>query len=377
MVRSTKVAFILTGGYYSSLYFSTKAIVEKLRTEGLSVDYVFYDDPKIELKDTDKYVAISGIGEAEKGSVKRLSMRLLKMLLGRHKYYYLRSQAFSQRMDAELSGYDCAFVHSMACIPFSNLNMPHYIVVHSCKYENLVAREKWPRDFFAKLFYRSVYSHKNLLTVSDSARIDMLQKLRAKPNFIETIYNGFDFNSLVARAENGKTEGVPEKFIMAAGRPDRTKRFDILIKAYAKTQRTHKLVIFGEGRKLKVLKKLSESLGVADDVIFWGYCKNLLPYFKQASAYVLSSDIEGLPTVVVESLALGTPVVATDAGGVNELLSGRLNEWVVPRGDIDALAAKIDLILEAPPKVGPEDIAFLDYRKVTEHYMALSEKLCD
>ncbi|MGT0150640.1 glycosyltransferase [Vibrio metschnikovii] len=105
---------------------------------------------------------------------------------------------------------------------------------------------------------------------------------------------------------------------MAAGRPDRTKRFDILLRAYAKTQQTLPLVIFGEGRKLKDLQQLAIQLGIQDNVIFWGFCDNLLPYFKQASLYVLSSDVEGLPTVVIESLMLGTPVVATDAGGVRD-----------------------------------------------------------
>ncbi|RBM83935.1 glycosyltransferase, partial [Vibrio paracholerae] len=208
-----------------------------------------------------------------------------------------------------------------------------------------------------------------------SVRYDLITKMKANPTRIETIYNGFNFQELIKEANQKATEHVPEHFIMAAGRPDRTKRFDILLKAYAKSRQILPLVIFGEGRKLNELKKLAVKLGIENKVIFWGFCNDLLPYFKQASAYILSSDVEGLPTVVIESLAVGTPVVATDVGGVSELLGERLKEWIVPRRDVDALAKKIDQVLEYPPSVGPEDLAFLDYRVVGKKYEKLSEKM--
>ena len=84
--------------------------------------------------------------------------------------------------------------------------------------------------------------------------------------------------------------------------------------------------------------------------------------------YVSSSDVEGLPTVVVESLVSGTPVVATDAGGSNELLAGRLSKWIVRRGDVDGLAKAIDEILLELPEVSEKDISFLDCRAVAGKY---------
>ena len=161
---------------------------------------------------------------------------------------------------------------------------------------------------------------------------------------------------------------LPEAYIMSAGRPDRTKRFDLLLKAYAKTSKTYPLVIFGDGKRLNALKAQAADLGISDNVIFPGFCKDLLGTYRNAVLYVSSSDVEGLPTVIVESLISGTPVVATDAGGSNELLTGELGRWVVRRGDVDSLAKAIDDILLDPPEVSEKDVAFLDYRRVAKKY---------
>ncbi|MEF1207660.1 glycosyltransferase, partial [Photobacterium damselae] len=194
---------------------------------------------------------------------------------------------------------------------------------------------------------------------------------------IDTIYNGFNFESMINDIKCNHINNLPDKFIMAAGRPDRTKRFDILLKAYAKTSSKdeYKLVIFGEGKRISDLKRLAETLQIEERVIFAGFVSPLLPVFKYASLYVLSSDIEGLPTVVIESLVAGIPVVATGAGGVKELLSGDLNQYVVPCGDINALSEKIDLALGCPPTVSYKNVAYLDYKMVAQRYIDKAEEL--
>lgn len=373
-----KIAFVLAGSYQTSLYLVTRYVVQQLREEqGWQVDFVFVDEPESGLKDNDKAVTITGLSHKSLYSPSGFLFRILKNILGKNVYQYCLSRYFSRQLDEVLSDYDMAFIHGTVFIPFCALRMPHYGVLHSCKYVNFLGRHRgWVKRAY-QWMYQRIYSGHHLLTVSDDAKKDLINCMGAVPLSIETIYNGFDFSALEQRANQGIIERVPEQFIMAAGRPDRTKRFDLLIQAYAKTKRTHKLVIFGEGRKLPELKRLSQELGVENDVLFWGFCDNLLPYYKRASAYILSSDIEGLPTVVIESIALGTPVVATDAGGVNELLSGRLRHWVVPRGNVECLAKKIDEILAVPPSVSSKDLAFLDYRAVASHYAMLSERLSD
>ncbi|MGY5708896.1 glycosyltransferase [Vibrio cincinnatiensis] len=370
-----KIAFVVGGNYRSSLYAVTKDVINYLRSKGHQVNLIFLDVPDDSLKDGDQYIDIKGISYSSLHSSNGILFRLMKNLLSRHVYEYIFSRYFCKQIERKLVDYDCVFVHGVILVPLHALKLPFYGVIHSCKYENFLGRRSSLTRFFYQEVYKKIYGNKYLLSVSDSVRLDMLSKMKAKPISIETIYNGVNFDEIIERARQGKTENVPKNFIMAAGRPDRTKRFDILLKAYAKSRQILPLVIFGEGRKLNELKKLAVKLGIENKVIFWGFCNDLLPYFKQASAYILSSDVEGLPTVVIESLAIGTPVVATDVGGVSELLGERLKEWIVPRRDVDALAKKIDQVLEYPPSVGPEDLSFLDYRVVGKKYEKLSEKM--
>ncbi|NAX06065.1 MULTISPECIES: glycosyltransferase [unclassified Vibrio] len=367
-----KIAFIITGNNKTSIYIVTKDVINYLRENGHQVDVFFTERSDIPLDRYQKFIDRKNIFQSY--FINRL-FGFLKNILSRHIYEFITSRLVTNKFVVYFKGYDCIFLHGAASIAFRKLNLPHFLVLHSCKYDNFLGHRSVLTKKIHQEIYKKVYSAKHLLTVSNSVRLDMLNKMKAKPISIETIYNGFNFDEIIERARQGKTENVPQNFIMAAGRPDRTKRFDILLKAYAKSSKTLPLVIFGEGRKLNELKKLSVKLGIENKVIFWGFCNNLLPYFKQASAYILSSDVEGLPTVVIESLAVGTPVVATDTGGVRELLGERLKEWIVPCRDVDALARKIDQVLQSPPLVGPEDLNFLDYRVVGKKYEKLSEKM--
>lgn len=369
-----KIAFVITGSNTTSIYIVTQDIISYLRGKGHQVDVFLTELSHQPLDSHQKYINRKNIF---KSKIKNSFFRLLKNLIGRHVFEFLTSHFIVEKNTHLFQNYDCIFVHGAVSINFRCLKLPHYVVLHSCKYENFLSRRSWLTKPFYKRLYQLVYNKKNLLTVSNSASDDITERMGVKPNSIETIYNGFDFDRLVGKAKKGKTENVPESFIMAAGRPDHTKRFDILLKAYAKTKKNLPLVIFGEGRKLNELKKLAINLRIQDKVIFWGFCDNLLPYFKQASLYILSSDVEGLPTVIIESIAIGTPVVATDVGGVREILGDRLQHCIVPRRDVDTLARKIDEVLDDLPKVSVEDINFLDYRSIGKRYEELSERMRD
>ncbi|MFV0447194.1 MAG: glycosyltransferase [Vibrio sp.] len=365
-----KIAFLVGGNYSTSLYIVTRDVVNCLRSKGYMVDYIFVEEP-IELKDNDIFIDINGVSKKSFNELRGLFFRICKNILDRHVYAYLFSSYFSSQLQKKLNGYDKIFIHGTASISFGKLKTPYYCVLHSCKFDNFIGKHrKLVRPYYKK-FYQKVYSGKNLLSVSDSVKLDMINKMEAKPISIDTIYNGFNFEHIETQAalDVGVIHSRP--YIIAAGRPDRTKRFDILLKAYAMSMSkcSHDLIIFGDGKRLNKLKELAKELSIEENVIFKGFNKNILPYIKNASAYVLSSDVEGLPTVVVESLVVGTPVVATDVGGIRELLNGELSDWIVPRGDYVQLAEKLDLLLENPPKVSSENISFLDFRIVCDKYI--------
>jgi glycosyltransferase involved in cell wall biosynthesis len=95
--------------------------------------------------------------------------------------------------------------------------------------------------------------------------------------------------------------------------------------------------------------KLAADLGVASDVQLLGFQSNPYPYLARAGVFALSSRYEGLPTVVVEALACGCPVVSTACPGSVEILDGGKYGSIVPIGDAAALANALLEVLVSPP----------------------------
>lgn len=132
--------------------------------------------------------------------------------------------------------------------------------------------------------------------------------------------------------------------VLGVGRLAPQKGFDTLLRAFriAREQRPCRLVILGEGDQRGALEALAGELGVAEDVALPGFVANPFPYMAQAGAFVLSSAWEGLPNVLIQAMALGTPAVATDCpSGPREILDGGRLGRLVAVGDAAAMAEGI------------------------------------
>ncbi|MBK1691829.1 glycosyltransferase [Ectothiorhodospira mobilis] len=130
------------------------------------------------------------------------------------------------------------------------------------------------------------------------------------------------------------------------------KDFETLIRAFAytRTHRPARLIILGRGKRRERLMALADELGVAEDVDLPGFDPNPYRYMRRADAFALSSRWEGLGLVLVEALALGLPVVATDCpSGPQEILQGGRIGPLVPVGDDRALATGLASLLDNPP----------------------------
>ena len=139
--------------------------------------------------------------------------------------------------------------------------------------------------------------------------------------------------------------------ILGAGRLTTQKGFDTLIHALAQLrhQPSPRLVILGEGSEGDSLRELAVQLGVSERLALPGFVSNPRAHMAAASVFVLSSAWEGFGNVLVEAMAAGTPVVATDcpSGPREILLDGALGP-LVPVGDSGAMADAIGRMLAAP-----------------------------
>jgi glycosyltransferase involved in cell wall biosynthesis len=129
-----------------------------------------------------------------------------------------------------------------------------------------------------------------------------------------------------------KTE-TSENYILCVGHLEPVKAYHFAIKAFVKLSDDHPkllLKIVGTGSCLGYLQKLVSDLGVTDKVVFEGFQPNVIPYYIDAKAVILTSLTEGYPNVIIESIALGTPVVSFDCpNGPADIIQDGINGFLV------------------------------------------------
>ena len=145
--------------------------------------------------------------------------------------------------------------------------------------------------------------------------------------------------SIVAHARLSATG--PGRRYVGAGRLSQQKNFALLVDAFAKIAKpSDQLTIYGEGSERPALERRIRRLGLERQVAMPGFVESIVPALQSADVFVLSSDYEGVPAVIVEALAAGIAIVATDCSvSMRDMLDGGALGTLVPPGDCDALAA--------------------------------------
>ncbi|BFR47555.1 glycosyltransferase [Nitratidesulfovibrio sp. HK-II] len=141
--------------------------------------------------------------------------------------------------------------------------------------------------------------------------------------------------------------------LLFVGRLQPPKGIDKLVEAFARARQLRPnlvLRIVGDGPDRTMLERRVRDLGLSGSVILEGWQQGLRPYYLKASATLLTSDCEGFPNVLLESLASGTPTVAFDCPtGPREIIRDKRDGFLVPPGDIQYFAERCVEVLEWPP----------------------------
>jgi glycosyltransferase involved in cell wall biosynthesis len=193
-----------------------------------------------------------------------------------------------------------------------------------------------------------------IVAVSQGAADDLARFANLDRNAITVIYN-----PVVGEAKPAATTPLPpagwwsgtHRRVLAVGTLKEIKDYTNLLNAFALLPHPldARLLIRGEGAYRNELEQQARQLGITDRVFMPGFATDPSPYYLQADLHVLSSQGEGLPTVIIEALAAGTPVVSTDCpSGPREILSDGEFGLLVPVGDAAALAAAMAESLAAP-----------------------------
>jgi len=202
------------------------------------------------------------------------------------------------------------------------------------------------RRFYRRNLFCWIFKRYDLaLTLTDAERDWLIAAYpQLKPRF-RTVPNAYINDSMLA-PRPPRRPGPPR--LVTAGRMVKQKRHDMLLRAFALSARKDaRLTILGDGPWRGQLEELARELGVADRVDMPGYTADVLPELRRSDLFVLSSDYEGLPAVVLEALACNLPVATTDNFlGAREMIAPQPSCAVVPIEDPEALAAAIDRCLQ-------------------------------
>ena len=169
---------------------------------------------------------------------------------------------------------------------------------------------------------------------------------------VDVIYNPVITPEIEAMAEAPLShpwfEPRQPPVVLGAGRLTAQKDFGTLIRAFARVREHQpaRLMILGQGPDHSELESLINRLGLDQDVLLPGFVANPYAYMARASVFVLSSRWEGLPTVLIEALFCGAPVIATDCpSGPREVLDDGRHGRLVEVGDEQTLATEMERAL--------------------------------
>ena len=203
---------------------------------------------------------------------------------------------------------------------------------------------------------RRAYPHADAAVgVSRGVAAELSDTVGVPLDRVHAIYNPVVSEALVRNAD--QPAGHPwldnpgPSVVLATGRLSKQKDFPTLLAAFARLRERCKarLVVLGKGRLGPALESKAKELGISEHVDFPGFVQNPYPFMAKASLFVLSSRHEGLPTVLIEAMACGCPVVSTDCPfGPDEILEGGRWGELVPMGDAKALSEAMLRTLKNP-----------------------------
>lgn len=248
-----------------------------------------------------------------------------------------------------------------------------------------VARKSPARAKFYRQGYKYIYGFADaVICQSNFMRDDIERNLRVPVRKLHRIYNPVDFDQI-----DGLMDKPTEEFfdtdrvrLITVGRLSFEKAYDILLEAFAVVRETNPaatLTFLGEGDDRKSLENLARDLQLNGAVHFPGFRQNPYSYMKRADIFVLSSRYEGFSNVMVESLACGTPIVATDCPSANrEVITEGVNGWFAENENAASLAETINRAITERKNLNAETIRKdCELRFALEKILPQYEKLFD
>jgi glycosyltransferase involved in cell wall biosynthesis len=196
------------------------------------------------------------------------------------------------------------------------------------------------------------YFVNKIIAINKNDKMTLMKYFKIHERKINVIYNGLNFEEIkkkIQRNNDRKNISGHQNIVIGnIGRLTFQKAQEVLLEAFKKIVSKHKntmLVIIGIGENEKKLKEYVKVNNLHDNVIFKGYISDIFEEMRKLSMLVLTSRFEGTPYVIFESMALGIPVITTDVGGINNILTDGHDSLITDCDSPESTAVAIEKLI--------------------------------
>ena len=251
--------------------------------------------------------------------------------------------------------YDIVIDYSSNLLKYDNfdIKIPVFAWIHF----SLTFGEKLTLEKIKK--YKKQYKkYSKIFAITRVMKEEFINKVEIDEKKVELVYNPIDLKLIEKKAENveKKYENyLKQDYFLQVSRLTQQKQPEHLVDIYYKLKQAgikEKLYFIGDGEKKEIIKQKIKEYNLENDIILLGQIENPYPFFKNAKLFVHTAKYEGLPTVLLESLALGTPVVSYDCPTGPRDILGKNSEYgeLISLNDKDMFVEKVLELMNSKEK---------------------------
>lgn len=251
--------------------------------------------------------------------------------------------------------YDIVIDYSSNLLKYDNfdIKIPVFAWIHfSLTFGEKLTLEK------TKKYKKQYKKYSKIFAITRVMKEEFINKVEIDEKKVELVYNPIDLKLIEKKAENveKKYENyLKQDYFLQVSRLTQQKQPEHLVDIYYKLKQSgikEKLYFIGDGEKKEIIKQKIKEYNLENDIILLGQIENPYPFFKNAKLFVHTAKYEGLPTVLLESLALGTPVVSYDCPTGPRDILGKNSEYgeLISLNDKDMFVEKVLELMNSKEK---------------------------
>ena len=307
--------------------------------------------------------------ELDKFDISNFSVRMTNFL---DIFAVFKIRRFLKRRDIDLVNFHSSLDHYLGGIAA--------VSIFKKKIVKVLTRHVAYKVDFLKGFLIYRFLTDRFIVISDFIKKSLAKDIKAAPEKIKTIYSPRIYNdeNKISFYESEKTVirtelGIKsdEKMISLIGRLSGEKGHEILIKAaelIAKKRNDLKFVIIGEGELYDYIEKLIAERNLKDYFVLSGFKENIKKFIAASDLIIVPSGIEGMGSIIIESCAMKKAVIASDVGGIPEIIKNNETGLLFKNGDFSELAEKIMYLIDKYDLI--ENLALNCYNEVVKKFDA-------